>query len=126
MSRGVPFAYHNGTIDNINGQTITIQVSGITNTYDTYVLPSGVTLPYTINDTVNRFDLLASGIHLYDNVNNSNFISQLDDVNAFNIQSRIQFTYDTSLKNLDYHSNFHNRYIKNLVPDYLTYGVQEE
>jgi hypothetical protein len=126
ISRGLPFAYRAGTIASLIDNEIKIAVSGLSGTYDTYIIPSGYIISVYSGLAVKQFDLLISGVQLHDHVNDYDFIMSLSGTNEFNYTSRVAFTYKSNLENLNYNSDFHNKYVASLMPVGLEYQVIAE
>jgi len=116
ISRGLAFTYRAGTVESIVDNTITVSVSGLTDTYDTYIIPSGYNITVNGGQILNQFTVLMSGIQLYDYVNNYNYITSLAGIGELNYQSTIVFTYPSNMDNLDFSSTFHKNYINSLIP----------
>lgn len=69
-----PFSYEDGTVTDITGRYVTISGSSVY----TYDLGDGVTPAVGVSDGVNRFDILASGLNIWDYYNNPTLVSGLN------------------------------------------------
>lgn len=121
ISRGLPFAYRAGTAKNVTSSGLQILVSGLTNTYDTYIINSGFNILPVEDEFVPQFDLLISGIRLHDQINNRTYVDSLSGTNTFNYTSRVVFTYNSALDSLNYSTEFHASYLASLMPVGLNY-----
>ena len=61
----MPFTYEDGLVSDVTGQFITITTSGTSDT-TCYEIPSGLYLKYGVNDAVEKFHVLTSGVTLAD------------------------------------------------------------
>lgn len=116
IARGVPFAYNSGTLNfttQANSSTI-VTVSGLE--VDTYYLPSGLT-PLPINSVIGQFDLIASGVNLYDYQLYPAQITALAGINAFNQNNTLRYVLSTAVQNISgYDSDFLDTYMDRILP----------
>lgn len=115
ISRGMPFAYNAGDLTSATiGDHSVVTVGD-----DTYVLPSGmVPIP---NGAVNKFDLLASGLNLWDYVTNAGLVNGY--TNAYNRRNTLVYQIDSTLSGLSYSHDFHDAYVSGLMPVQLQYFI---
>jgi hypothetical protein len=126
ISRGLPFAYRAGLVTNIIDNTISVLVSGLTNTYDNYIIPSGYNITVNSGQNIESFYILMSGINYYDYVNDYERIMNLSRITDLNYTKEIIISYNHNLNNLNYNSTFHLNYIKSLIPKGLNLNIISE
>lgn len=111
--RGMPFAYNSGVINN------SLQLDSsyiVTVDDDTYYLPSGL-VPLSTGSVLAKFDLLASGLDLYDYQKYPNQIATLSGINMFNQNNTLRYTLSTAVQNISgYNSDFLDSYMTRLLP----------
>ena len=113
ISRGMPFAYASGLAVN----------TYVTDHYETtiggytYVLPAGMT-PVLDGSTVSQFDVIASGIQLYDMRSNLSLVS--DYSNAYNRRNTLVFDVKGSAGE-NYNQTFHSAYVNKLMPKQIAW-----
>ncbi len=115
ISRGMPFAYNAGELTShvIGGYPI------LTIGEDTYILPSGmVPIP---DGTVNKFDLLASGLNLWDYVTNAGLVNGYS--NSYNRRNTLVYQINSTLSGLSYSHDFHDVYVSGLMPVQLQHFI---
>jgi hypothetical protein len=125
ISRGLPFAYRAGTVQSIINDTVTVVVSGLTNTTDTYDIDSAYTLTVVSGQAIPQFIVMVSGIRFYDSVNNLGYIMDQPGVNDLNYSSNVRFEYNSNLNLLNYSSSYHDKYVESLMPACITYDSIE-
>ena len=111
--RGMPFAYNSGVINN------SLQLDSsyiVTVDDDTYYLPSGL-IPLSTGSVVAKFDLLASGLELYDYQKYPDRIATLSGINMFNQNNTLRYTLSTAVQNISgYNAEFLDSYMTRLLP----------
>jgi len=115
ISRGLPFAYESG----IMSSTYVTNHYELSLSGDTYILPSGM---YPISSgSVNKFDVLCSGLSLWDYTTNPGIINQYS--NTFNRRNTLVYQVSSSLAGATYASGFFNDYMERITPSQLQYFV---
>lgn len=110
VARGMPFAYTSGyTI--VSGQVVTC--GGFI-----YTLPSGL-IPIPSGTWMNQFDLLASGLNLWDNFNNPSLLRSYS--NSLNAGNTLVFQLTSAVKNLSFDRVFFNTYMSGIIPSQIQY-----
>ena len=115
ISRGMPFAYNAGELTSAtvgDHKVITIGT-------DSYTLPSGmVPIP---NGTVAKFDIIASGLNLWDYVTNSGLVNGYS--NSYNRRNTLVYQVDSTVSGLSYSHDFHDAYVSGLMPVQLQHFI---
>lgn len=112
IAKGVPFAYNSGIVEEISDTTITIDET-------VHYVPSGLTACVFEGQAIEMFDLLISGIEVYDWVNAPEQISGLAE-QSWQMNSILEFLCAPSLDELDHSEAFVSGLMEKVVPKYLT------
>jgi hypothetical protein len=115
IARGVPFAYVSGLVDSITVGAQQVVAIGAYN----YYIPSGLALLVSEGDSVEQFELLVSGIDVYDWYNNQPRILQLTQMD-WQEKAILELVSDSSLDSLTYSSTFVSGLIDDVIPKHLT------
>ena len=109
IARGLPFAYNAGTMTsayNVDHYDLTIGD-------DVYVLPAGVNpIP---DGAVGKFDILVSGLNLYDWVNGYDVLAPLVS-HPWRIRKTLKLSLDTSIESFTYDADFFSAYSTKITP----------
>lgn len=108
ISRGMPFAYESGLNSN---QYVTDHYETTIGSY-THVLPAGMT-PMPDGTAFGQFDVIASGIQLYDSISNLSLVN--DYANAYSSRNTLVFDVKGAAGE-NYNQAFHSAYVNKLMP----------
>lgn len=108
IAHGVPFAYTSGVLSYAPaGNHYIAYVNNMA-----YVLPSG--LVPNAPGPIDKFSLLASGVHVYDWVNGYDILASR--VNSTQLRKTLYINYDSSLNICNYDQTYYNTYASGLIP----------
>jgi hypothetical protein len=116
ISHGMPFAYSSGVLTSalIDG-LYEVYVDG-----RTYVLPSG--LQPVNSNTVEQFDIIASGVSLYDWVSGPSYVNTIID-NAWKQKKTLFFGINNIANNITYDKNYFGTYISGIMPAHFSWKI---
>jgi hypothetical protein len=113
IAHGMPFAYESGLMSYTSS-------GGHYNVYvgdDTYVFPSGL-VPIA-SGYVDKFDLLASGLALWDYVTNAGLVNA--HANVYNRRNTLIYQMSSTLSGLSYSDDFFDAFLAEIMPVQLQY-----
>ena len=122
----MPFIYRNGTVESIISDVVTVGVSWLESTYDTYTVPSGYNYVISSGQAVSRFDIILEAPALKDYINAPATINSLSGVNSLNYRSNVCFLNTLTTSDFNYSEDFHNRYVTSLMPKGITHQTITE
>ena len=123
LSLGYPFAYRPGIVTSLINDNINITVSGL-DEIDTYTVNSDLTRIVASGQAVDRFDILTEHPILEDSISDMDLIMSLEGVNEFNYMSTVCFVNPSEVLNRS--DQYHQKYLKSLMPAGLTYKTITE
>ena len=124
IARGLPFAYMDGTIESIT----TSATRSLVNMDDgtTYYVPIDLDLSFSSGESVYRFDPLVSGIDLYDWVNGSGIMYDMDIFGAQH-KGTLLYSLDQTITSglIQYDQEFFDVYTSGILPASMMFAEVE-
>ena len=112
IAHGAPFAYTSGKISDIS-ESPTEHIVTLNN--DVYHIPISLTLGVSLDTPVDMFQLLISGIDVYDYVNNDDEIEDLAE-KPWQTHAILEFSIDPSIDTLDYDPTIVSELMEEVLP----------
>lgn len=114
IARGLPFAYASGILS----WTMISGLYNVTVGVYTYLFPSGI-VPRQSGLAYNTFELIGSGLNLWDYTTNAGMITPY--TNVFNQNNFLLYKLDSSLSGLSFSQDFLTGYIASIMPKQVTF-----
>jgi len=111
---GMPFSYEAGTVDGVwdDGTYNYISISG----GNTYQFPMPLTTALEVGSVVDRYEILASGIHLHDYISSSGIIEELTEDNPEQFWYTLGIQRSCRTYGLNHYEPFVDYYTNALLP----------
>lgn len=119
IARGLPFAYYSGILSSVDngGGNYTLTVGA-----ETYTINGLTPVP---NGPIGQFDLLVSGLSLWDYNKRPASISAISAANTMNRQNLLLFEMNSSVSSItSYSTNFFNTYISGIMPEQVEFYIK--
>jgi len=111
---GMPFTYESGIVSNVwdDGTYNYVAISG----GNTYQFPMPLTTALEVGSEVDRYEIIASGIHLHDYISSSGIIEELTELNPEQFWYTLGIQRSSRTYGLDHYEPFVDYYTNALLP----------